>query len=76
MKDKYGVEEKDETKTAKAVRFLKAAFRRLKVAVKWSIPRIQAAYKWANENLTTGKVIKWGMVLLVVGAAISGLFFG
>ncbi|MBA7691941.1 hypothetical protein ES703_100497 [subsurface metagenome] len=69
-------EKKDKKKPAKAVRILKAAFNRLKGAVKWSIPRIKTAYKWSSENLTMGKVIKWGMILLVVVAAISGYFFG
>jgi len=75
MKDKYGVEEK-EKKTAKAVRILRVFFNKSKGAVKWAIPRIKTAYKWANENLTMGKVIRWGMILLVVVAAISGVFFG
>ena len=75
MVDKYGIEEK-EKKTAKAVRILRVFFIKSKGAVKWTIPRIKTAYKWANENLTMKQVIKWGMILLVVGAAISGVFFG
>jgi len=63
---------KGDTKTAKAVRILKSVFKGLKVATK----KVGVAFKWANENLTMGKVIKWGMILLVVGAAISGYFFG
>ena len=54
-----------ETKTAKAVRILKAVFKGLKVGVKWS-----------SENLTVGKVVKGGMILLVVGTLIKGALFG
>lgn len=71
MKDKYGVEEK-EKKTTKAVRFLKATFRKVKGAVKWGV----VAFKWANKNVTMGQVIKWGMVLLIILAMVQGWVFG
>lgn len=68
--------DKADTKTAKAVRILCVFFNRSKSAYTWLKPRLKAAYKWANENLTMGKAIKWGMILLVVVAVIGGYFFG
>ncbi|MBA7491322.1 hypothetical protein ES702_01867 [subsurface metagenome] len=56
---------KTETKTAKVVKLLKAVFKGLKVVVKWS-----------RENLTVGKVVKGGLILLVVGTLIKGALFG
>lgn len=66
----------EETKTAKAVNILTVFFNRSKAAYTWLKPRVKAAYKWSSENLTMGKVIKWGMILIIVVAAIGGYFFG
>ena len=68
MKDKYGVEDEAEvkdTKTAKAVKILKAVFKATKKMVKWS-----------SENLTVGKVVKGGMIRLVVGTLVKAAIFG
>ena len=56
---------KDKTKTAKGLRILKTAFRWLKIA-----------FKWANENLTVLKVIKWGFVVLIAGTIVKSFIFG
>ena len=34
--------------------------------------RLKGAFTWAQNNLTIGAVIKWGLILLVVGAAVGG----
>ena len=34
--------------------------------------RLKGAFSWAQNNLTIGAVIKWGLILLVVFAAIGG----
>ena len=60
MKDKQV-----ETKTAKVVRILKAVFKGLKVV-----------FKWSSENLTVGKVIKWGFILLIAGTIAKTAIFG
>ena len=56
---------KGKTKTEKLVKFFKAAFKATKKMVKWS-----------QNNLTIGKVVKGGMILLVVGTLIRGALFG
>ena len=56
---------KGKTKTEKLVKFFKAAFKATKKMVKWS-----------QNNLTIGKVVKGGMILLVVGTLIKGALFG
>ena len=57
---------KTETKTAKVVKILKAAFKGLKVVVKWL----------GQKDLSIGQVIKGGLILLVVGTLIRGALFG
>jgi len=34
--------------------------------------RISGAFNWARDNLTIGSVIRWGFMLLILGAAIGG----
>ena len=34
--------------------------------------RLKGAFSWAQNNLTIGAVIKWGLILLVVFAAVGG----
>ncbi|MBA7491584.1 hypothetical protein ES702_02132 [subsurface metagenome] len=56
---------KTETKTAKMVRILKTVFKGLKIV-----------FKWSSDNLTMGKVIKWGFILLIVGTIAKAAIFG
>lgn len=34
--------------------------------------RMKGAFTWAQNNLTIGAVIKWGLIILVIGAAVGG----
>ena len=56
---------KADTKTTKTVGILKTVFKGLKIVVKWS-----------SENLTVGKVVKGGLIAIVVIALIRGALFG
>lgn len=52
---------KGKTKTEKLVTFLKAAFKATKKIVNWS-----------QKNLTVGKIVKGGLIAIVVIAMIRG----
>ncbi len=66
MVDKYACLD-EEKKTAKAVRILKSFFNVSKVVVKKGI----AAYKWANENVSTRMAVTIGLIIILGSAFIS-----
>ena len=36
--------------------------------------RMSRTFNWMRENLSIGNFVKWGLILLIVGAAIGGQF--
>ena len=38
--------------------------------------RLKGAFGWMKNNITIGSVVKWGFLLMIIGAMVQGALFG